>query len=310
MARTRHIYLRLEDDRIRFNALCYPGRCNLSPLHPAYTHLVRSTDRGSTWCDTTSFRGAPTSQWQSISGGIYFAHPDSTNSIIHYSNDAGASWDSTQSEGLPGRYADAGNLTAKGSFLFLSAHDHTLATSLFKSTDFGTHWTPVNTGSSAAIGNLVVVGNGLLLYLFDYGGGNPQAAVSTDDGLTWSFGQYQPPGYGAWALGHARSHKGVLFCPIPASSASLWISDDVGKRWTPWSEGLPAAEQGRVWTMAFSDSFAFVGGKVGQSVGCWRRALPASITAIDVQSRVDIPSESVLRQQLSQPLQPEHDHQV
>ena len=86
--------------------------------------------------------------------------------------------------------------------------------------------------------------------------------------------------------------------------------DDVGKRWTPWSEGLPAAEQGRVWTMAFSDSFAFVGGKVGQSVGCWRRALPASITAIDVQSRVDIPSESVLRQQLSQPLQPEHDHQV
>ena len=43
MARTRHIYLRLEDDRIRFNALCYPGKVQLVTASSS-VHSLSSLD--------------------------------------------------------------------------------------------------------------------------------------------------------------------------------------------------------------------------------------------------------------------------
>ena len=151
-------------------------------------HAVRSTDAGLTWRDVNTFSGYAPGSMIVTNGRITIPHGDGVNSIIHFSTNAGISWDSTKNQGLgssPRVYPI--DLLAKDTMLFLTIIGTSIENSLFKSTDYGETWTPINTGFvGTSYRKLLLVGDALfaVIEVDSYSGGTA-AIMSTDNGTTW-----------------------------------------------------------------------------------------------------------------------------
>ena len=281
-------------------------RWNLGRRPPdwyAHLHVVRSTDGGLTWRDTTTLTGEAPLPTTVTTGRVIIPHGGIRNSVFHFTTDGGVSWDSTKSNGLSDVYPS--HVIANGSLLFLTTSGSPLDNKLLKSADYGENWTPVATGFTGLPGswylNLMQVGNTLLAMIqVDNSGGGSTAIISADDGQTWSMAPVLDQGH--WTNGKA------LFGNIAGGLGVIALN---GASWKLWSEGLPATPGGSdpyVFNMTFSDSLAFVDivamGQSDSEQQLWRRPLSELVTGVDERTGDASPSVISLSQNYPNPFNP------
>jgi photosystem II stability/assembly factor-like uncharacterized protein len=237
--------------------------------------LVRSTDSGRTWKDTTKTLG-----WVkklTVVGCRIFAPVD--DGTILQLTDGGATWESVSQAGLPAD--NLGGFVVKDSLLFCG----TLNNGLFQSASFGKNWTSIEValGSHTVIG-LDTVGKTLFCLMMK----DPTNLLyrSTDNGSTWN--NVSPGSSNAdWTAGQIYSHGGLAFATT--ASQNLIVSTDCGDSWKPLGGGLPANVPGYVYSFAFSDSFAFAAG----GGGVWRRPLTEFASSVEHLGEEDVRTFSV-----------------
>jgi hypothetical protein len=236
---------------------------------------------------------------------IVIPHYGTVNSVIHFSTNAGISWDSTKNQGL-GSLPKASpiDLIARDTMLFLTISGNSIENSLFKSTDYGETWTPINTGFvGTSYRKLLLVGDALfaVIEVDSYSGGTA-AIMSTDNGTTWevlrNLSLDPDP---LWTDGKS------LFGSIKGAVA---VSTNRREPGILWDEGLPKNPDGSssVHTMAFSERFAFAirwdfsSGRGEQQL--WRRPLSQLVTGIDEATINSNPYEFSLSQNYPNPFNP------
>ncbi len=268
-------------------------------------HAVRSTDGGLTWRDANTFSGHAPGSMIVTNGRIIVPHYGTVNSVIHFSTNAGISWDSTKNQGLGSLpHVDPIDLLAKDTMLFLTIIGTSIENSLFKSTDYGETWTPINTGFvGTSYRKLLLVGDALFaaIEIDSYSGGTA-AIVSTDNGTTWAvLRDLSLDPDPLWTDGKS------LFGSIKGAVA---VSTNLREPGILWDEGLPKNPDGSssVHTMAFSEGFAFAirwdANSAGGEQQLWRRSLSELVTGSDKATINSNPYEFSLFQNYPNPFNP------
>jgi hypothetical protein len=142
---------------------------------------------------------------------------------------------------------------------------------VFRSTDNGTNWTPVNNGLTAR-SVFVLGGSGTSVFLGTYGlEGNAWTSHvyrSADNGASWTAADNVP--LGAMILSGTSLFAGTAV-------TGVYRSTDDGVNWTPFNAGFPPlvsitalAVRG---TSLFADTSGYDSSQQRVRAGIWRRSL-------------------------------------
>jgi len=275
--------------------------------HGQRSFIVRSTDGGRTWIDTAHVTEVLRqflqvgSRLYSFSGGTYSGDSGKDTVRIRSSTNRGMTWDTVrQSAPLKGLF---GQVLSKGALVFCSMLDE----GLFSCTpsEEGWVWTLSSWGTKSAVSALELLGDTLFCVVSWPSGSSNSMYRSIDDGKTWiQAGSGLEMDGAVPSIPSLWSFRGLLFA---ASESGLFVSNNRGDSWRFWGEGLPrdpfAAYHSfpycRVRSMAFSDSFAFI----GSNDSLWRRPLSEMTTSVSFSSS-QLPVAFDLKQNYPNPFNP------
>ncbi|MGE5458791.1 MAG: T9SS type A sorting domain-containing protein [Methanococcaceae archaeon] len=196
----------------------------------SFPYFYKSTDEGENWIYSnvsTFFNG--NSMYDIIyNKRIIGGMDDETGWFgnswgIAVSDDSGKTWRNSNN-GLPPKFATAWCLTKSDSNTYLG----TESAGVFKSTDFGDSWFPVNNGLNAAITSVISFDNENNLWAACYSNG---LYKSTDKGLSWSL---KNNGFtSSYLQSFISDDNGILFA---STSRGTYRSTDKGEYWSRISD--------------------------------------------------------------------------
>ena len=240
---------------------------------------LRTTDGGTNWRGGR-VPGADTLQFRDVEGvdsntAYLLSIGPGDQSRIYKTTDAGAHWSRIPPAQLPPALEGEGSFAASGTCVttrpgglawFVSNNkDHAR---ILKTTDFGRHWSvttlPVTTRDGVGAQSVafrddqhgIVLSGGYASQARDTG-----AAITADDGATWTVVTRPPLTSGVWGGAYVRAEKSPLIVAVGPSGA-VW-SEDSGRRWavidslnywsvgfSPEGAGWAVGEKGRITRLA------------------------------------------------------------
>jgi photosystem II stability/assembly factor-like uncharacterized protein len=193
------------------------------------TYMLMSSDGGNSWkyLDTLGFLryGNQLNSClfnQRLIGGMNETGLNNTWGIV-LSDDNGFTWRQSNNTGLPPKFSSAYRLEKSGTNTYLGTN----AAGVFKSTDFGESWFPINNGITAADVNSIYFDNEGILYSANWSNGFQK---STDMGETWTV--INNGLTNSYALSIIADDNGNL---IGGTEEGTFKSTDKGENWLPTS---------------------------------------------------------------------------
>ena len=219
--------------------------------------VFRSSDNGGTWSQYSEGISQGLSHGMAFtSGRIWLA----TQSGVYVSEDQAETWSAAGLENINVRC-----LTVIGESVFAGTIDE----GLFRTTDYGETWSPINYGLTSSSFRAIEAHQGVL-----FAGGEIGTGVfrSIDEGETWTLLTGELP------LGSYRGFASDAGWIAAGSFMSgVYVSSDFGDSWVQVNEGL---EDLSIFDLEFTDTHLFA---ATNTAGTWRfdRAALGSAAALE-----------------------------
>lgn len=164
-----------------------------------------------------------------------------TGEGIWKSIDAGATWTLLTATATFGNCNRIAVAPANGNIVLAAT-----SSNLSRSTDGGTTWATVITGSSQQV--LFDPNNATRCIAYVFTGGVVSVRFSNDTGATWSTSTYAN-GVGRVELAYARATPNLMFAAVDIANGQLWRSTDGGNVWTQMAAaGMAGSENpSQIW---------------------------------------------------------------
>ena len=237
-----------------------------------------STDNGLNWTVKDTGFSISVSCFISVGDSIFVA----TNRGTFYSTDEGLSWITI------GNKFSGQSLAKIGSTLFAATEGN----GIYRSTNYGSSWTEVDSADYDFSGGLVVLGTNIFAGAFQFyhqpstGG----IFVSKDNGESWD---HSDTGMTDHSVNVLYSDGLNLFA---GTNTNIFVSTDTGATWKNIS---PQVDSQGANALIVYDSYLFT----GNNGGAWRYPISQLVTGVKIPPR-QTPSNSVLQQNYPNPFNP------